>query len=247
MEVKLISKKKDRISFQVKGINHAYANTIRRIIISEVPTMAIEDVEFRKNNSILYDEMVAHRLGLIPLKTDLKSMDEKSQIKFTLKAKGNGYVYAGDLKSKDAKCKPIYPKTPIAKLIDKQELELGATAILGTGKEHMKWSPGHVYFVQEPIITINNKSSLLEQFKSKYPEKAFNKKGELDKKNIIANELVDACAGVCDDVLKVEYVEDSFIFHVESWGQIDPKAMVEKAVEIYNNQLTNFTKLMKAK
>ncbi len=49
----------------------------------EVPTMAIEDVEFRKNNSILYDEIIAHRLGLVPLKTDLKSynLPEKCKCK----------------------------------------------------------------------------------------------------------------------------------------------------------------------
>src|SRR3989344_1750302 len=75
MEIRLLAKEKKtgRMSFIVKGSNPAFVNAIRRCIINEVPTMAIEDVEIRKNSSILYDEMVAHRLGLVPLKTDLKS------------------------------------------------------------------------------------------------------------------------------------------------------------------------------
>jgi len=247
MEIKKLSKSKDKMSFLVKGINHAYANALRRLMMSEVPTLAIEEVEFKKNNSILYDEIIAHRLGLLPLKTNLKSCDEKTQIQFTLKAKGAGYVYASDLKSKDAKCKPIYPKTPIVKLLDKQEVQFVATAVLGRGSEHVKWSPGIVHYVQEPTITINNKSPLFEKFKDKYPSKAFDKKGLLDKKKILDNNLVDACEGICDDMLKVEYSNTNFIFRVESWGQLDCKAIVTTAVEVFNNELTEFSKLMKKK
>ncbi|NQU98081.1 DNA-directed RNA polymerase subunit D [Candidatus Woesearchaeota archaeon] len=247
MEIKKLSKAKDKMSFLVKGIEHSYANTLRRLMMSEVPTLAIEDVEFKKNNSILYDEMVAHRLGLLPLKTPIKGVDEKTAIQFTLKAKGPGYVYASDLKSKDAKCKPVYPKTPIVKLLEKQEIQLMATAKLGNGNQHMKWSPGAINYVQEPTIIINNKSSKLETFRSKYPEQAFDKKGLLDKKKILDDNLVDACEGVCDDVLKVEYNNTSFIFTVESWGQLDCKDIVVKAIEIFNDQLTEFSKLLKKK
>ena len=75
MEIRVLSNEKEegKLSFIAKDITPAFANTLRRIIADEVPTMAIEDVEFTKNNSILYDEMIAHRLGLIPLSTDLKS------------------------------------------------------------------------------------------------------------------------------------------------------------------------------
>ena len=74
MEVRLLESKKDedKVSFMIKDANASYANALRRIIMEDVPTMAIEDVEIRSNSSILYDEMIAHRLGLIPLTTDLK-------------------------------------------------------------------------------------------------------------------------------------------------------------------------------
>src|SRR3989344_1528823 len=77
MEVKVLSNNKDegKLSFIIKATTPAFANALRRMVSEEVPTMAIEDIEFSKNNSILYDEMVAHRIGLIPLKTDLKGYE----------------------------------------------------------------------------------------------------------------------------------------------------------------------------
>ena len=77
MEVRLLEhdKKKNKCSFILKDTNAAFANVLRRNIINKVPVMAIEDVEFRKNSSVLYDEIVAHRLGLVPLATDLKTYD----------------------------------------------------------------------------------------------------------------------------------------------------------------------------
>src|SRR3989339_1802678 len=169
MEIRVLSNEKEegKLSFIAKDITPAFANTLRRIIADEVPTMAIEDVEFQKNNSILYDEMIAHRLGLIPLKTDLKSYNlpseckcegkgcNRCQLKLVLKAtKGSGTVYASELKSKDPAVKPVYGDMPIVKLLKGQTLELEATAVLGTGKSHIKWSPGHVWYKYKPIVEI---------------------------------------------------------------------------------------------
>ena len=66
-------KKKNKLSFIIKGSDETFANTIRRLIIEEVVTLAVEDLEIKENTSALYDEMLSLRLGLIPIKTDLKS------------------------------------------------------------------------------------------------------------------------------------------------------------------------------
>ena len=66
-------RKKNKFSFLIKGGSEIFANTIRRMILEEVPTLAVEDVEIKENNSALYDEMVALRLGLIPIKTDIST------------------------------------------------------------------------------------------------------------------------------------------------------------------------------
>ncbi len=154
--MKITNKKVDgnKMTFHYEG-EIAYANALRRYIMSEVPTLAIEDVEFRKNEGILYDEMVAHRLGLIPLTTDLKSYTYtpgegkkgiSSSVLLTLHAKGPCTVYAKDLKSKDPQVTPVYGEIPILKLLKDQEIELQATAVMGLGKTHAKWSPGLVFY-----------------------------------------------------------------------------------------------------
>jgi DNA-directed RNA polymerase subunit D len=74
-------KKNGTVTFLLKKTTPAFANALRRVIIDYVPTMAIEDIEFSKNSSILYDEIIAHRLGLTPIKTDLKSYNLISDCK----------------------------------------------------------------------------------------------------------------------------------------------------------------------
>lgn len=246
-------------SFLIKDATVYYVNALRRTIINQVPTMAIEDVEFKKNNSILYDEIIAHRLGLLVLSTDLRSYNIPSEcsckgkgclkctLKMTLKVKGPCIVYASDIKSKDPKVKPVYQKTIIAKLLKDQELELVATAVLGEGKEHAKWSPGLAHYIYNPTITINNNSKKFVEFKDKYPPQIFNDSGKIDKKLILDLNLVDACSGVCDDVVKVDYDDKSFIFNIESWGQLNYKEIITKAVSIINKELDGFAKQLTKK
>jgi hypothetical protein len=63
----------DMIEFDLVGVDAAIANALRRIMLAEVPTVAIETVWFADNMSIIQDEVLAHRIGLIPLKIDPKS------------------------------------------------------------------------------------------------------------------------------------------------------------------------------
>lgn len=257
MEIKLLEKKGDKLSFTLKGIDAPFANAIRRMAMDEVPTMAIEDVEFTKNSSILYDEMVAHRLGLVPLKTDLKSYNlpdkctckgagcAQCQLSMTLGAKKAGIVYAVDIKSKDPKVVPLHPKIPILKLIKGQDVELTATAILGKGKEHSKWSPGFVHYSYKPIITVNNKSKLLDQFRDKYPPQVFDKSGQIQGDLINTPNLIDAVDGICDDIVKVEYKDDEFVFYVESWGQLSPKDIITNTADIVKEKADEFADKIK--
>src|SRR3989475_5468068 len=73
MDIKLLSKEQDTLRFVLSGVKPAFANALRRIMLSEVPVMAIDDVMILENNSVMYDEILAHRLGLIPITTDLES------------------------------------------------------------------------------------------------------------------------------------------------------------------------------
>lgn len=257
LELKSQSKDKSLISFVLKDSSQAYANALRRIMLSEVPVMAIEELEIKKNSSALYDEMISFRLGLLPLTTDLKSYElpqseedisgrkAKCTVILSLKEKGPKTVYASDLKSADPKVKPVFPKTPIVKLLKDQELELSAVAILGKGKKHVKWSPGHVWYTYNPVLKINNKSQDFEKFKDMYPPQAFNKEGKLDEKLIVDNNLVDAVSHINEDIVKVDYEDNNFVFTVESWGQLDPKEILSESLDLLDGKLDELDKLFK--
>ncbi|MFH1786398.1 MAG: DNA-directed RNA polymerase subunit D [archaeon] len=153
MKIKILDQSDTKISFQLEGATTAFANALRRTMIAYVPTYAIDTVVFVQNSSILYDEIVAHRLGLIPLKTDLSAdllLSKKTQtVKFTLDKKGPCTVYSADLKTKDKVVKPVYEKMPIAMLGAGHSLTFEAEAILGIGKDHAKWQPTTVcYYTQ---------------------------------------------------------------------------------------------------
>jgi DNA-directed RNA polymerase subunit D len=253
MKIEFLNKDKTtgKSAFLLKEVNPAFANMLRRAMMENVPTMAIDTVEFRENSSVLYDEIVAHRLGLVPLSTDLKSYTLPAQckckgegcarctLKLTLKAKGPCTVYASDIKSKDPKVKPVYGDMPLVKLLKGQELEFEATATLGQGKQHVKWSPGLVWYTYEPSITVNNDSPKFAEFKSKYPPQIFDKSGKIDKK-LITTALADACDGVCPDVVKIEYNPNNFLFTIEPWGQLDSKEIAQAAADIILESLTEF-------
>ena len=262
MEIRVLSNNKDegKLSFIIKDTTPAFANTLRRIMIEEVPTMAIEDVEFRKNNSILYDEMIAHRLGLIPLKTDLKSYNlpekckckgegcARCQLKLTLKAiKGSGMVYASELKSKDPEVKPVYPKMPIVKLLKGQSLELEATAVLGKGKEHTKWCPCLAYYKHKPIIEIGNVKNPEEVVEKTHGNIFEIKNGKLEviKDNLFKYDLAGVVEEVSKGEVKVKYDND-IIFYIESWGQLSCKEILNQALKTFDENFDEFNETVKA-
>lgn len=158
-----ISSKQDKDQYIVTftDTHNTIVNAVRRIILDEVPTFAIEDVEVVANESPLYDEAVAHRLGLIPLKTDLKSYNLKSackcggvgcalcEVKMALASNEEGYVYSGAIKSDDPQITPVDKEIPITMLFPGKKMELNLKAVLGTGKEHSKWAPAHTYLKEE--------------------------------------------------------------------------------------------------
>lgn len=157
VKVRLIDESYDSITVQIEGIDRSYANAIRRFCIAEVPCMAIDDVVILENSSILYDEILAHRLGMIPLKTDLdryvlpEKCDchtplgcNKCRVLFVLDAAAKEKtvtVFSGDLVSEDKEIRPISETIPIVKLAPGQTVKLEAYARLGKGREHAKWQP----------------------------------------------------------------------------------------------------------
>ena len=68
--ISLVRLSHDELEFDMVGVDAAIANALRRVLLAEVPSMAIEKVFINNNTSIIQDEVLAHRLGLIPIKAD---------------------------------------------------------------------------------------------------------------------------------------------------------------------------------
>ncbi len=254
MKVRFLEENKDEIKFVLSGANPEFANALRRAIISEVPVMAISRVHYSHNNSALYNEMLALRLGLIPLKADIKTYNLRSEcscrgkgcakctVHLTLDVKGPGMVYARDLKSSDPNVKPVYPDMPIVKLFEDQEVKLDAEAVLGYGTEHARFNAGMASYQYYPKISTND--SDCEAGVKACPKGVLGfEGGKVVVKDLKKCDLCLACVEACKDgKLKVEGDPSRFIFKVESWGQYSsPKELVKQAISELVRRIDEFS------
>lgn len=261
MKLETLEKKKQTISFVLRDASVHFANTIRRIIINEVPTMAIDEVEFRKNSSALYDEMIAHRMGLLPLKTDLETYElpekctckgegcAKCQVTGTLRVKdvkAPTIVTAADLKFKDPAIKPVFPEMPLVFLLKGQEIELEFTAVLGKGKSHSKWVPAHVHYKYLPQIEVGKDIQNAEEVAASCPVDVFEvKSNKLSVKNPYNCHLCGACVDASEGKVRLNEKDTDFIFYIESFGQLDANSIMSKAVEIVEEHLAELESQLK--
>ncbi|MHA1238542.1 MAG: DNA-directed RNA polymerase subunit D [Candidatus Odinarchaeia archaeon] len=259
MNIKVIEKDGNSIKFIVEGINPSLANSLRRIMIAETPSMAIDDVFIAENTSPLYDEIIAHRLGLIPLVTDLDTYVLPSecscggvgcaqcQVALTLEKEAKEdieTVYSGDLVPQDPKIKPVSDRIPIVKLAKGQRIVLEAYAHLGVGKEHAKWQPvSCCAYSYKPVIEIDSeKCDLCEKCIDVCVKNVFEiKDKKLTVKNLLDCILCKECEKVCEyNAIKVLWDPTTIIFNIESVGGLPVEDIVLFAAEKLENKLKNF-------
>jgi DNA-directed RNA polymerase subunit D len=255
MKVRILSKTDAEMKFLLEGVAPSFANALRRIMMTETPVLAIEWVDFVKNDSALHDEVIAHRLGLIPLTFDPKLYNlpskcackgkgcSRCQVKLSLSKKGPGMVYSEDLKSDAPDVKPLFPNIPIVELFDGQELELEATAQLGLGKTHMKWQAAAVGYKGVPRISIDAKAcnacgTCVRRCVKKILELKGKKARVLDAlKCNLCLQCVDFCP---KKAIKVEASEDSWIVSVESVCGLRVEEVVRTAMRMLEEKLEDF-------
>ncbi|KNC52072.1 DNA-directed RNA polymerase I and III subunit rpac1 [Thecamonas trahens ATCC 50062] len=169
VEVNDVSEDGNDLVFELSGVDAPLANTLRRILLSEVPTMAIEIAEFRDNTSVIQDEVFAHRLGLVPIKADPAFFEThvsgnehtpENTLIFDLNVKCfrdinnevvNSKVFAsalvwtpfGEQAERFAENPPqvVHPDILLAKLAPGQRIDVRCYVTKGVGKVHAKWSP----------------------------------------------------------------------------------------------------------
>ena len=169
--IQVLTSDEKKISIKLKGVTLQYANALRRICLNGVPIYAIDTVDMIENSSVLADEGITHRLGLIPLKTDLSRSDESdSRIMLTLDSgddtETGRTVTSAELSSDDKVVKPSSDQIPIIHLAPGQKLKFEAYARLGRGTEHAKWNSSNIAVLldtkkeDEHILTVETTGAL---------------------------------------------------------------------------------------
>jgi DNA-directed RNA polymerase subunit D len=180
--LEIVSQDKQRISVKLKDIPLEYANALRRICLNGIPVFAIDTVDIIENSSVLADEALAHRLALIPIKTDLTRFAEPSKcecksetgcsncrVMLVLDSGDTNTtrtVFSNELSSEDKDISPISDKIPIIKLTEGQRVKVEAYAKLGRGSEHAKWNSSNISVLTETgkkterLLTIESTGAL---------------------------------------------------------------------------------------
>ncbi len=145
MDVKVIEETDDYIKFDLIDADVGMANLLRRFILTRVKAFAIDRITVYENTTQYFDEFIAHRLGLIPIKTPEK-VEGSEQVVFTLDVIGPKKVYSGDLKFNDPEVKPVYDNIPLFDLAEGRSLRLEGVAVLGDMHRHAKFQSAFVHY-----------------------------------------------------------------------------------------------------
>ncbi|OGD55134.1 hypothetical protein A3K81_01850 [Candidatus Bathyarchaeota archaeon RBG_13_60_20] len=259
MKTTIVSLSEDTIRFLLDGVDVAFANALRRTMVSEVPIMAIDDIFYFDNSSLIPDELLAHRIGMVPLKTDLDSyvLPEdcdchaelgcpKCRAVLTMDVRATEdrlTVYSGDLVSEDPKNGPASPRIPLAKLAPGQAIRFEAYAQLGQGKVHVKWSPISMCVYQNvALVPGKDRAAMQECVDACGPEAAAL---EGDGLKVIDIQRFEGCKK-CGDLVSHEEImgnlkPDEFLFTVESNGALSPERIVAEAARILKRKLGGFS------
>ncbi len=141
MKVNIIENTPTSVSFKLSGVGFNFANALRRIMMNSIECFAIDTVTFYENSSAMFDEYIAHRIGLIPILTP-KGYTKKDEILFKLSVEGPMTVYSKEIISSDKDVRVANENIPLMKLAQGQKLRFDATAILSTGAKSSKFQPG---------------------------------------------------------------------------------------------------------
>ena len=251
MKIKVLEKTGKEIKFLLEDSNPQFANALRRIMTMEIPVLAIDSVDFSVNESVLYNEVIAHRMGLIPLVFDPKDFEFKGEEKgsssneviFAINKKGPCMVYSKDMKSSNPDVKPLYDNIPIVELFEGQKLKLEASASLGLGLKHARYQSAIAFYRYYPTVKVNGKITNPDEIVKACPKDAI----KIDDNKV----SVDPKCDLCNECLKsakpegaLELIGDNtkFIFSVETISGLKPEDIITSSVDILKEKVKDFGK-----
>jgi len=266
MSLEVLEKNDRKLVFVIEGISIEMANAIRRIIISEMPVMAVDEVIILKNDSPLYDEIIAHRLSMIPLTTDLNVYKlprdcecggygcPLCQVSLTCEVTNTSNnpieIYSGNLNSNDPQIIPVNPNIPLVKIDKNDKVIIEAYAVLGLAKDHIKYQAiSNILYRFYPQIDFDNSKCTNCPDKCivsrMCPEKLYdfsNKKSprlleDYWKTCTLCNSCEDHCP---EKAIKVGWKENTYIFSIESDGVLSFDVIIKKTFEIFLSKIDEF-------
>lgn len=225
--------------FLVRGITPAFANGIRRAMVADVPTLSIDTVRMVENSSVMFDEQIGHRLGMVPLASPPDEFGMDDSVTLALDVSGPDTAYSGDLQSMDSMVEPAEQNVPIIELKDDQRLEVEAEAVLDTGKSHAKHQGGVAvgYRHLQTVDVVGDR----EEFADEEPNilrGVIEDDGELIPTEEFDNDLTERYPG---KELDVQDVPNAFVFDVETDGSMSVEELVLAAVDSLDARATELS------
>jgi DNA-directed RNA polymerase subunit D len=229
----------------IEGVYPSLVNSLRRVIISELPAMAIDFVVVVNNTSVMYDEMLAHRLGLIPLTTPLQSLPSiedcesglvdpsecTTRLTLQVTAESDMIVYSGDLVSERPDVVPVYKDIPIVKLVKGQSIAIEAYAKLGRARDHAKWQAAIASYYYYPKVEVKD-----EKCREVCKDICKNLEDPLE----CTFNKAWTCKDLCGEGLTVEWDRYKYVFWVESFGNYDAETALRETFRILKRKMTTF-------
>ena len=228
-EVEFVERNDREARFLVRGITPAFANGIRRAMVADVPTFSIDTVRVIENSSVMFDEQIGLRLGLVPLTTDLDDFEVGDEVTLSIDVEGPETAYSGDMVSSDEYVQPADDNVPIIDLKDGQRLEVEADAVLDRGREHAKHQGGVAvgYRHLQQVEVVGDKGEF-EDDEPQILRGVIEDDGELILTDEFGNDLTNRYPG---KEVEVTDVENAFVFHVETDGSFTVDELTLRAVE----------------
>ena len=277
MQIEIVKMEDTRAKFILKNSSPAMANALRRTMLQDIPKMAIDKVDFHlgpimqddkeyESVTSLFDEIIAHRLGLVPVPTTDQFTFQKDcscggvgcpgcSIMYSLNKVGPGTVLSGDLLPLgDSTLKVKDEFIPIVELTDSQAVLIYATAVMGTAKQHVKWQAAFgVGYSYMPVIEIDAAKAADSDVRD-YAVKTYPGLFKAEDGKLVVDDIYRASRygkavqqdPVLQDVVSIDWDDSKFIFKFETDGSLTAQQVLDKAVEILAATASEFTAAVEA-
>ena len=261
MKVKNIELKGNKGVIKIEDTDVYFVNTLRRIMLSELPKLAIDDVIIYDNTSPLFAEIISHSLELIPIPTDLSLMvfrkDCKCKdkgcpsctVRYTLSKEEEGAVLSGDLQPEHESFKIKEDKIPIVELFKGQRIILEVEAVLGTAGDHAKWQTilAPTYKMDASIEVDKKRMDEVKDFIKELPKDLVElKANKLEMKDITKLTVLESYIDKAKiDFITIKRDPTKLTFSFETDGSLSAKDALKESVDILTKKYDEFGKLLK--